>query len=68
MLKQNIAFIQMKFFLTHMHIKELLLSLTFLTFETLSLFAEEINDDVLSLSIGNLLHGDCEMQHYNMYV
>lgn len=68
MLKQNIAFIQMKFFLTHMHIKELLLSLTFLTFETLSLFAEEINDDVLSLSVGNLLHGDCEMQHYNMYV
>lgn len=68
MLKQNIAFIQMNFFLTHMHIKELLLSLTFLTFETLSLFAEEINDDVLSLSIGNLLHGDCEMQHYNMYV
>lgn len=51
-----------------MHIKELLLSLTFLTFETLSLFAEEINDDVLSLSIGNLFNGDCEMQHYNMYV
>lgn len=68
MLKQNIAFIQINFFFTHMHIKELLLSLTFLTFETLSLFAEEINDDVLSLSVGNLLHGDCEMQHYNMYV
>lgn len=40
------------------------MSLTFfLLFETLSLFAEEINDDVLSLSIGKSLHGDCEMQH-----
>lgn len=48
-----------------MHTEQILMSLTFfLLFETLSLFAEEINDDVLSLSIGKLLHGDCKMQHY----